>query len=359
MRILLAAMGYDVGRLGISRSYEYYNFYEALQHIGHDVTFFEFDTLLAHEGRALMNERLADAVKSLRPDLLFAVLHTDEIDPGVVEWVSRHTGTVTLNWFCDDQWRFDTFSRFWAPRFTWVATTSRRVWGRYRAAGIGNAILTQWACNQHRYSPLECAMRFDVTFVGQAHGHRRYLIREMHRRGLPVKVWGRGWRSLPWGRWYGGPLSHEGMVRLFNETRVNLNFSNSSIEAIPGNRGSRWQSGLNRVERALPTEWAFLPRPAAVRQLKGRTFEIPGAGGFLLTEHVEELEEYYSLGREVVSFQSAEELIDCARFYLAHDAARRTVARAGYERTLRDHTYERRFADLFRATGLVAGARSL
>lgn len=358
MRILFAAMGYDEGQLGVGRSYEYYNFYEALQLLGHEVTFFEYDALLARQGRAVMNERLADTVRRLRPDLLFTVLHTDELDPAVIEWVSKHTDTVTLNWFCDDQWRFDRFSRVWAPRYNWVATTSRRAWARYREAGIGNAILTQWACNHHRYKPQQGSLRFDVSFVGQPHGHRRYTIRAVRRRGVDVRVWGPGWRSLPWARWYGGRLSHESMVRTFNESRVNLNFSNSSVEAAPGGGWRRWLSHLDRLERVLPTEWAFLARPAAVRQLKGRTFEIPGTGGFLLTEYVEELEEYYELDREIAGFRSVDELTDRARFYATHDAARIAIARAGYERTLRDHTYARRFADLFRTARLGTGARA-
>jgi len=358
MRILLAAMGYDAGRIGVARSYEYYNFYAVLQRLGHEVTFFEYDTVLAREGRVTMNERLADTVRQLRPELLFTVLHTDELDPDVIAWVSNHTDTVTLNWFCDDQWRFDSFSCVWAPRYNWVATTSRKAWERYRQAGISNAILTQWACNQHRYKRQERAHCVDVSFVGQAHGHRRYLIRAARRRGLDVKVWGPGWRSLPWATWYGGRLSYDDMIRVFNESRVNLNFANSSVVATPDRPWQHWLARLGRLERALPTEWAFLARPAAVRQLKARTFEVPGAGAFLLTECVDELEEYYDLDREVVCFNSLDELVERARFYLTHEAARSAIARRGHERTLRDHTYERRFAALFQAIGLMAGTRA-
>ena len=92
--------------------------------------------------------------------------------------------------------------------------------------------------------------------------------------------------------------------------------------------------------------------------MKARTFEVPGAGAFLLTECVDELEEYYDLDREVVCFNSLDELVERARFYLTHEAARSAIARRGHERTLRDHTYERRFATLFQAIGLMAGTRA-
>jgi spore maturation protein CgeB len=356
MRILLAAAGYDAGQVGAARSYEYYNFAGPLRAIGHSVTFFEYDTVMGNEGRAAMNDRLADLVRQLSPDLLFTVLHTDEIDPQVIEWVSKDTSTVTLNWFCDDQWRFEDFSRVWAPRFNVVATTSRRAWERYRAEGCGNAILTQWACNHRLYRPSGASPRWDVSFVGQAHGHRRYLIGAVRRRGVDVRVWGPGWRSLPRARWYGGRLAQEDMVRVFSESRVNLNFSNTSLERAHRGGMPAWMAPLRRLERVLPAELAFLPRPPAARQLKGRTFEIPGTGGFLMSEPAEELDEYYRPGHELVCFDTVDDLVDRARYYLTHEAERRAIAEAGYRRTLGEHTYEQRFTALFRAAGLGTGA---
>ncbi len=88
-------------------------------------------------------------------------------------------------------------------------------------------------------------------------------------------------------------------------------------------------------------------------QIKGRTFEIPGTGGFLLTGAVEHLDEYYVPGREVALFSSPQELIEQIRFHLAHDEEREAIREAGYQRTLRDHTYVHRFRALFRAMGLA------
>ncbi|MDE1971514.1 MAG: glycosyltransferase family 1 protein, partial [Patescibacteria group bacterium] len=46
------------------------------------------------------------------------------------------------------------------------------------------------------------------------------------------------------------------------------------------------------------------------------------------------------------------DLIEKARYYLTHESERARIARAGYERTLREHTYEKRFQELFRAMKL-------
>jgi spore maturation protein CgeB len=76
-----------------------------------------------------------------------------------------------------------------------------------------------------------------------------------------------------------------------------------------------------------------------------RTFEIPGFGGFLLTQRSrEQSEELYVEGEEIVCFDSVEELNEKARYYLDHDAERLAIARRGHERAVREHQAIHRLA---------------
>jgi spore maturation protein CgeB len=93
-----------------------------------------------------------------------------------------------------------------------------------------------------------------------------------------------------------------------------------------------------------------------VEQIKGRNFEIPGCRGFLLTGRADNLEQFYVPSREVACFGTTTELIDAVRHYLAAPDERVAIARAGYERTRREHTYHQRFADIFARIGLPATA---
>jgi len=88
-------------------------------------------------------------------------------------------------------------------------------------------------------------------------------------------------------------------------------------------------------------------------QIKGRNFEVPGCGGFLLAGNVEDLESYYEIGKEVVCFDDNKDLIEKIKYYLAHGDERAAIAQRGYERTIRDHTYARRFEDIFGKIGLT------
>ena len=89
-------------------------------------------------------------------------------------------------------------------------------------------------------------------------------------------------------------------------------------------------------------------------QVKLRDFEVPLAGGFYLVERVAEYEEFFRPGVEVETWETVDELIDKIRYYLDHDAERRQIAEAGRRRAVAEHTWDKRFAMLFRELGLTA-----
>lgn len=362
MKILYVALKHDYGEVERGLSFEHHNFYESLHFMGHDILYFDFMGLLEKRSRDWMNRRLLEVVKSEEPDLMFSVLFKDEIDKNVIEKVSRDTGTTTVNWFCDDHWRFEDFSRFFAPSFNWVVTTAQSSVHKYEQIGYSNAIKSQWACNHNSYRQLDLAPKYDVTFIGQPHGNRRPLIEMLKRAGIDVRVWGRGWDS--------GRLSQEEMIEIFNQSRINLNLSNSSVSSqktTPQKKIRRISRALDRFPLGRPLKRGLKKmRSAATQtpetleldaiayhdQIKGRSFEVPGCAGFMLSGMADDLENYYELDKEVVCFTDARELIDQVRYYLNAEDERLAIARAGYERTLNEHTYAHRFADIFTRTGL-------
>lgn len=77
-----------------------------------------------------------------------------------------------------------------------------------------------------------------------------------------------------------------------------------------------------------------------------RLYETTGAGAFLITDYKDNLNELFEVSKEVEAYSSPEECIEKIKFYLAHDSEREKIARAGQERTLREHTYEQRMREL-------------
>jgi spore maturation protein CgeB len=368
LKILYVGMKYNYGKPEQGYSFEHYNFYDSLIRIGHEIIYFDFMTLLHKHGHSGMNNRLMEVVKTEQPDLMFTFLFTNELDPKVVREISKNTDTITLNWFADDHWRFENFSCFWAPCFNWVVTTAQSALPKYEQIGYRNVIKSQWGCNHFLYRKLDLPLKYDVTFVGQPHSNRRQVIETLAKSGIKVNVWGNGQKT--------GRLSQTEMIEVFNQSRINLNLQNSFMVGRKNNLTKRFISRCldfipygdqlkvkgselydkfqNFISVDSVSEQPKSNSQQNYEQIKGRNFEVPGCGGFLLTGKAENLNEYYRIGQEVECFDTNEELIVQIKYYLEHEEQRLAIAKAGYERTLNEHTYVHRFTEIFQRIGLIS-----
>jgi spore maturation protein CgeB len=129
---------------------------------------------------------------------------------------------------------------------------------------------------------------------------------------------------------------------LFNQSRINLNLANDiSWDA------RYLMNSASAVRNTLRSRKEY----AAGNQ---RVMEINGCGGFQLTWYFEGLERLYEIGEEIAIYQGPEQLAQRVEYYLAHADEREAIARRGRERTLRDHTLEARFRELFGLMGLLS-----
>ena len=330
MRILLVCMEYDYGDPSRGRSYEYYNFYQSLKDLGHEVSLFDYMAELKRVGKAEMNKQLLARVQSSKPDLAMFSLYTDQLDPVTVSQLRQHTRTLCF--FHDDTWRVE-FSQFWARHFDFFTTPDVYGERRYAAMGLPNAIHFPFGCNEKLYCKTGEPKKHDVSFVGAWHPYREWLIQRLRKAGVTVQVVGY--------RWPGGIVCHKQMVELFNQSRINLNMSNSAS----------WDARyLLSSPRALLNR---IRSPKSVEQLKARHFEINGSGGFQLSYYVEGLERHYEIGGEIGVYLDPDDLLQKVKLYLADEALREGIAEAGHTRTMKDHTFKNRFSHVFKRMGLV------
>jgi len=77
-----------------------------------------------------------------------------------------------------------------------------------------------------------------------------------------------------------------------------------------------------------------------------RLFEATGTGALLVTDWKTNLHEMFEIDKEVIAYRTHEECAEMIRYYLEHEEEREQIARAGQQRTLRDHTYYQRMQDL-------------
>ena len=77
------------------------------------------------------------------------------------------------------------------------------------------------------------------------------------------------------------------------------------------------------------------------------------SGGLYLTQNNPELRFVYEVGREIETYKNEKECVEKIRYLLNHPEIAADIREAGRQRALRDHTWEKRFEQLFNLAGLV------
>lgn len=354
MKILYISNKYKRGEPKRGFSHSFLNFlpvFIEMNNKSNQIVYFPVDDFLLNETDEQVRERLMKIVLQEKPNLIF--FDEGDLKKQVLKELketAEKVGALTLYWASDDNWGFDIASKFLAPLFHWTVTTDSLSLEKYKKLGFNNVIHSQWACNHLAFKPFDLPKTHDVTFVGQPSGYRRKKIEKIKKKGVNVQCWGYGWPV--------GVVPFEGMLRIFSQSKINLNFAGSSgllwkktAEIFLRRGGERDR----RIYIANPKTWPdrFKSYLGSFRtQLHGRNFEVPCCGGFLLTEYGDNLKDYYEIGKEIVCFDGIDDCVEKIKYYLSHDKERDEIAKAGYERTMRDHTYEKRFNEIFKIMGL-------
>jgi len=75
--------------------------------------------------------------------------------------------------------------------------------------------------------------------------------------------------------------------------------------------------------------------------LKVGVFDFLSAGCLVLTDDIPELHEYFQVGKEIVAFQSTEDMLAKIRYYLDHPQEAEAIRRAGREKVLNFFTWDK------------------
>lgn len=78
-----------------------------------------------------------------------------------------------------------------------------------------------------------------------------------------------------------------------------------------------------------------------------RALDIMGAGGFLLSNYQQELADNFEEGKEVILFQSKEELLYFSDYYLNHEEERKEITFCGWKKVCEEYSYETQLKKIF------------
>jgi len=160
---------------------------------------------------------------------------------------------------------------------------------------------------------------YDVTFVGgisKSHAQGYKLLTDISKQ-IPIEFFGYGKEfldpSTPAYRHHHGEVWGLDMYKTLAQSRITINRHINVAEKYANNM---------------------------------RLYEATGMGTCLITDWKENLHTIFKLDEEVVTYRSADELIEKVNYLLENDDERKKIAKTGQKRTLKDHTYENRMKEL-------------
>ena len=324
-----------------------------------------------------LNHQLLELARALKAagklDLIFCIVYDDFL---LVETAKqlRGLGVPMVNYHVDMAFQWYRVIRT-APYFDVIAV-AQLTNAEYLKPYNPNIEWMPMAANPSFYfrnGTPRSTYEHGVSFIGSFNPFRRALLAECVSKGIRPVVFGRGWKSespspyrFTWDpykilhdlryyasvRWkaegsesvlgplrrkyarrfsfqelkgadFRGPCDDASLPTVFNQSQVNLGFSDTG-----------WHSEIS-VRRSKNL------------QCRLRDFEVPMAGGFYLVQEAPDHAQYYKLGEEIVVWSEPGDFTEKALFYSRHERAVARIREAGQKRVLGEHTWQHRFGRLF------------
>ena len=349
------------------------NLYEPLLEMGHEVILHSAD--LGHQAmreknhhmRTQFGEQLLrsfrDAIAKKPVDLFFAYLMDGMVDTDVLKEIHR-LGVPMVNFSCNNIHQFNLVDEI-SPYFDLNLYAEKEAGIKFDKIRAAN----YWwpmASNPKYFHPVRTVRNVDVSFVGGNYALRTEYILHLLEEKIDVQVYGPYWQldpDQPWkiparriyyiarnlfafseksrkteagrlqsyvqriemNKYYPvnlhGPVTDEELIRLYSKSRISLGF----LEVYDSNN----------------------PGKAIKKHMHLREFEAPMCGALYCTGYSDELAEMFEPGKEVITYNNKEEMLNKVRYYLKHEEEGERIRQAGLKRALTDHTYQKRYQALF------------
>ncbi len=304
-------------------------------------------------------------IKSFQPDLLFGFIQDRTQIIKVSNFLKEYHPVPAINWYDEDpngvvgQKVEDNVLEASSSFDMWFGIDNKMVpFWRTKAAFIPPAF------DEHIFSDEGLDRCFDVSYTGQlgpkdvtnmywpymqelARFGKRAMLCIDRPMGLPLlprplerflrsKKRRRFLQKLPiWHCRWENPKDEKEKAVIINRSKIHF-----GLNRVRGN----WEQTLKALLPDYP-----LDKHGLFYQLKMRPFQAVGAGAMVLNEYCPEFEDLFEIGKEIVTFEygNLEELRDKLAWYTKHDQERERIARAGYERGRKQHTFSARIKQIF------------
>lgn len=266
------------------------------------------------------NNKLISLVREYKPFLMFSV-KAENIYPQTVEKIKKQ-GVTTACFYIDLMDHWPVISKL-APAYDYFFNQCHIVLRRLRnELNLKNAFYMAHSAEPLPDPLADRVNKYDVSFIG-THNNEIYPNRERYLlaiKDLGLHIWGTdGWLNTSLKDCFHG--------RSMGDQRFDI-YGHSKI--------------------VIDINWDVMPAEG----LSNRPFEVTGSGACFFVDLVrEDIKRCYEEGKEFVSFKNEQDLRQKIRYYLEHGEEREKIARAGYNKTVAEHTYINRVKQLLDVVG--------
>ena len=297
-------------------TYAYQIYYLLLKKIFPQLETFDTKKNYFQLGKDKMNSEFLKKIKSNNYDLIISAMEYDEFYPETLEkmkYLPPNTKSVLI--ICDDDARFDNWSRYFALFFDYTIT-SQDFLKEYKKDGINAFFHLDY--NTNKLKPMDTEKIYDVTFIGRPKADRNEVIKYLLDNGIKVTLFGWDWYKYPeFAGVYKGPLNQENYAKVINQSKINLS----------------------------PAKAGYLEQRNQYN-MKGRYFEVSLCKSFQLVEKFPTLLKFFN-EKEMGMYSSQEDMLNKIKYYLSHEKEREQIAYNAYKKTITKYNREEQLMKIF------------
>lgn len=355
-------------RAGYMDQWQRIHIFDELKRNGHTIQVFN---PLNYKSIAEANERLLSKIKMIQTpiNLFMSCTESDLLYKDTIENI-KAIGLPTLL-ICFDNLQAPFIHKKTASSFDLVWLTSKENMGMFKKWGCQNLLFLPYAANPYNFFPNYSKEIYSIGFIGNPYGSRINKLNYLLKNDLPCTI-------------YSDSLLSEKNEIAANETINYLNYSSQIINLLQFKIGRIILLAATKnkllIRQNLLKENVLLDiKPSVsfhemnsiysnhalslnitelrntfvldnpIHKLHLRTFEIPMCGGLQFSLYNDELSNYFEDGKEIVFYNSDEELISKSKFYLNRNSEllRIKMKKKARYRAVSEHTWTNRFKIIF------------
>ena len=273
--------------------------------------------------------RVTSEIKHHKPDLIL-IIKGHPVSDSLIGRIRKATNAPVANYWIDDPFRI-SLSKKLSPLYDYFFSNSPDCIPEHESVGCPHPRWLTFGASHLLHSKLELSANeiekygSDICFSGTLSEKRFHLLEALAE--FDIKIWspryftvfdyvnGDSVRPVP----ESSPIYDK-----FMDTRV-------------------WGPELVKVYNASKIALNIHdPQTCPIM----RDFEVPGCGAMLLTDQAQMLETLFEIGKEIVTFDTVDDLQKKIVHYLENESERVAIANQGYERVGSEHMYRHRMNEL-------------